>query len=90
MPDELPERRTPESVTDSEVAEVAVELVARMLHDVRDLRHERRQLRDELADAVANRDPGPARVACRARFPVLRHVLLRGEHAEEQPPPSEP
>ena len=54
VPDELPERRTPESVTDAEVAEVAVELAARMLHDVRDLRHERRDLRHELeAAAVA-------------------------------------
>jgi hypothetical protein len=49
VPDELDERRHPDSVTDSEVAEVAVELVATMLSDVRELRHERRALRDELA-----------------------------------------
>ena len=39
VPDQLPERRLPESVTEGEVARVAVELAARMLYDVRDLRH---------------------------------------------------
>jgi hypothetical protein len=38
VPDELPDRRTPDTVTDAEVAEVASWLVARMLGDVRDLR----------------------------------------------------
>jgi hypothetical protein len=38
VPDELPERRTPESVTDTEVAAVATELVAVLLGDVRELR----------------------------------------------------
>lgn len=38
VPDELPERRTPDSVTDSEVAAAATELVAVLLGDVRDLR----------------------------------------------------
>lgn len=38
VPAELPERRTPDSVTDSEVAEVAVAVVASLLGDVRDLR----------------------------------------------------
>jgi hypothetical protein len=36
VPDELEERRTPDTVTDAEVAEVAVELVATLLHDVRE------------------------------------------------------
>jgi hypothetical protein len=35
VPDQLPERRRPDSVTDAEVAQVAVELVATMLGDVR-------------------------------------------------------
>jgi hypothetical protein len=35
VPDELPERRTPDTVTDREVAQVAVELVATLLADVR-------------------------------------------------------
>ena len=85
VPDEVPERRTPESVTDSEVAEVAVELVATMLHDVRDLRHQRRRLRARAGRrAASTQDPG-LRVALSRRFPVLRHVLLRGEHAGDRP-----
>jgi len=84
VPDELPERRVPESVTDGEVAEVAVELVARMLHDVRDLRHERRALRTALEESRSREDPG-LRVALSRRFPVLRHLLLRGEHAVDRP-----
>ncbi|HWJ67496.1 MAG TPA: hypothetical protein VNT31_12530 [Nocardioides sp.] len=38
VPAELPERRTPDSVTDAEVAAAATELVAVLLGDVRDLR----------------------------------------------------
>jgi hypothetical protein len=88
VPEEIPVRRTPESVTDREVARVAVELVATMLHDVRDLRHERRRLWRELAWSKEHEDPG-LRVSLSRRFPVLRHVLLRGEHAPEQPPETE-
>ncbi|WP_158604356.1 hypothetical protein [Nocardioides mangrovicus] len=51
VPDELPRRRQPDSVTDTEVAEVAVELVGTMLGDYRALRHERRALRQEREDA---------------------------------------
>lgn len=40
VPDELEERRVPASVTDAEVAEVAVALAARMLGDVRSLRQD--------------------------------------------------
>jgi hypothetical protein len=36
VPDDLPPRRHPSSVTDAEVAEVAVNLVARLLEDVRE------------------------------------------------------
>jgi hypothetical protein len=36
VPAELPERRHPSSVTDAEVAEVAIDLVARLLRDVKD------------------------------------------------------
>jgi hypothetical protein len=84
VPDELAPRRLPESVTDAEVAEVAVELSARLLHDVRDLRHQRRGLRHELAEthkrlaeSQAREDPG-LRVSLSRRWPVLRHVLVRG------------
>ncbi|MET0838037.1 MAG: hypothetical protein ABWY19_04600 [Marmoricola sp.] len=77
VPDEVPPRRTPDSVTDGEVADVAVELVARMLEDVRDLRHQRRALRAELEESRAKEDPG-LRVGMARRFPALRRVLLKG------------
>jgi hypothetical protein len=85
VPDEQPDRRVPESVTEGEVAEIAVELAARLVHDVRDLRHERRDLRGELVASKAREDPG-LRVALSRRFPVLRHVLLRGKHAALERP----
>ncbi len=85
VPDEQPDRRVPESVTEGEVAEVAVELVARLLHDIRDLRHERRGLRGQLVASKAREDPG-LRVGLSRRFPVLRHVLLRGKHAAPDRP----
>lgn len=84
VPERLPERRTPESVRDSEVAEVAVELAARMLHDVRDLRHERRRLRREIERLQNIVDDASLRLALVHRFPRLRPLLLRGKHA--QPP----
>ncbi|MCW2762811.1 MAG: hypothetical protein JWR85_3012 [Marmoricola sp.] len=85
VPVELPERRVPESVTEREVATVAVELAARMLHDVRDLRQERRRLRHELAESIQREDPG-LRVGLSRRFPVLRHLLLRGRHPQPGSP----
>ena len=80
VPDELPPRRVPESVDDSEVAEVAVELAATLLHDVRALRHQRRALREELAAEVAEsqrlQETG-LRGAVVRRYPWLRPVLQR-------------
>ena len=90
VPDELPERRTPESVTDAEVAEVAVELAARMLHDVRDLRHERRALRREVEKYRTIADAASLRLALVHRFPWLRPVLLRGKPAPPKSPPKSP
>lgn len=49
VPEDLPERRHPDTVTDAEVADVAVELVARIMQDVRDARQERRRLLDKLS-----------------------------------------
>ncbi len=65
VPDQLPERRQPDSVTDAEVAQVAVELVATMLGDVRRLRQERRRLQAEL-DVPAV--PAPLLVRLRDRM----------------------
>jgi hypothetical protein len=81
VPDELPARRLPESVTDSEVAEVAVELVARMLHDVRDLRHERRALRQQLEESHEHEDRG-VRFSVARRFPRLQRLVLRRDERE--------
>jgi hypothetical protein len=81
VPDELPERRTPDSVTDAEVASVAVELAARMLHDVRDLRHDRRVLRREVEEQRHRADNPSLRLALVNRFPRLRPLLMRGKHA---------
>jgi hypothetical protein len=74
VPDTLPERRRPDSVTDAEVARVAVELVATMLGDVRDLRHERRRLQAEL-DVV----PLPAPLLKRLRDRTHRVLTRRTE-----------
>ena len=38
VPEEIPERRTPDSVTDAEVADAGAELVAVLLGDIRELR----------------------------------------------------
>ena len=80
VPDELEPRRVPESVTDGEVAQVAVELAASLLHDVRDLRHQRRALREEVAALVAESErlqEAGLRGAVVRRYPWLRPVLQR-------------
>ena len=74
VPDLLPERRRPDSVTDAEVAQVAVELVATMLGDVRDLRHERRRLQAEL-----DVPPEPASLPVRLRDRMHRVFSRRTE-----------
>jgi hypothetical protein len=72
VPEQLPARRTPASVSDEEVAAVATELVATMLGDVRDLRHQRRDLRRELEEAVARNEQPSLRLALVAKYPWLR------------------
>ncbi|HVK27241.1 MAG TPA: hypothetical protein VM575_02790 [Nocardioides sp.] len=49
VPDELPERRTPDSVTEAEVAAAATELVAVLLGDVRELRTASRKGGDDVS-----------------------------------------
>ena len=77
VPDVLEPRRSVDSVTDDEVAEVAVELVGRMLHDVRRIRTERNQLRRELEELRARPAPG-LREAVATRFPWTRRFVTRG------------
>ena len=74
VPDQLPERRRPDSVTDAEVVQVAVELVATMLGDVRDLRHERRRLQAEL-----DVPPAPPTLLVRLRDRLHRVFARRTE-----------
>jgi hypothetical protein len=72
VPDRLPERRHPDSVTDAEVAGVAVELVATMLDDVRALRKEIKVLGNRLEEP-----PPPTfgqRVAARIRRGFARRT----------------
>jgi hypothetical protein len=76
VPDELPARRTVDSVTEAEVAEVATALVGRMLHDVRRIRTERNELRRRLEEEQARPSPG-LREAVATRFPWTRRLLVR-------------
>ena len=55
VPEELERRRLPASVTDAEVADVAVGLAATMLGDVRSLRTAARQPRPERRRRYAER-----------------------------------
>jgi hypothetical protein len=67
VPEQIQPRRLPDSVTDAEVAEVAVSLVATMLGDVRSLRQE---LARQRRAAPAPQRPAPRRDR-------LRRVLAR-------------
>ena len=64
---------------------MAVELVARMLHDVRDLRHERRALRARMRKLAWRAEHPPLRLAVVRRFPGLAPVV--NQHPPQEPPP---
>ena len=68
VPADLPERRHPDSVTDAEVADVAVDLVARLLGDVRE----------------ATREAGRATSARASRVGQRRGVLARLRQAMQE------
>lgn len=57
-PAQLPERRGVDSVTDAEVAEIATDLVAQAVADIRRLRVELRETRHALARATGTPIPG--------------------------------
>jgi len=76
VPDSLEPRRAVDSVTDEEVAGIAVELVGRMLHDVRRIRMERNQLRRAVEELQARPAPG-LREALASRFPWTRRLVGR-------------
>ncbi len=67
VPDELEARRVPASVTDAEVAEVAVRLSATMLGDVRELRTELARARRQPDEEPTGRDGVLGRLARRVR-----------------------
>lgn len=74
VPDELPPRRLVDSVSDAEVAEVATALAGRMLHDIRELRTERGELRRALEEVRERPVPG-LREAIATRFPWTRRIV---------------
>lgn len=92
VPDELPERRSVDSVTDAEVAEVATDVVATMLADVRDLRREMyahrraarlarrdaRELRARLAEPPPPLPPLWRQAGSKVKQRMLRVVRRRG------------
>lgn len=74
VPDVLEPRRSVDSVTEAEVAEVATAVVGRMMHDVRRIRMERNELRRELEVERARPVPG-LREALATRFPWTRRIV---------------
>lgn len=76
VPDVLEPRRSVDSVTEAEVAEVATALAGVMLHDVRRIRMQRNELRRELDDERAKPVPG-LREALATRFPWTRRFVVR-------------
>lgn len=78
VPAELEQRRSTGSVTDAEVAEVAVDLAATMLGDVRRLRQERARARTQPADAArGDRQEGPATRGRRLARRLVRVAAAR-------------
>lgn len=73
VPETLEPRRAVDSVTEAEVADVATALAGRMLHDVRRIRMQRNELREELEQLRAHA-PG-LRAALVTRFPWTRRLL---------------
>jgi hypothetical protein len=71
-PEELPARRQVDSVNDSEVAAVAIDLVAGLLWDVRRLTHAERELSRSLAAPPP--DPPPASPPDRTLRAVMRRL----------------
>jgi hypothetical protein len=76
VPETLEPRRSVDSVTEAEVAEVATALAGRMLHDVRQIRMQRNELRRELEEERARPAPG-LREALATRFPWTRRFVVR-------------
>jgi len=76
VPDELEPRRSVDSVTEAEVADVATELAGRMLHDVRRITMERNHLSRALDAERARPLPG-LREALANRYPWTAPLVRR-------------
>ncbi len=76
-PEQLPERRHPDDVTDAELVEAATATIAAMLSDVRDLTRERRTLEARVSELEG---PGAARLRSGGRR-LLRRVRSAGDRA---------
>jgi hypothetical protein len=76
VPAVLEPRRSVDSVTEAEVAEVATAVVGQMMHDVRRIRMARNELRRELEEERAKPVPG-LREALATRFPWTRRFVVR-------------
>jgi len=76
IPEELPERRHPDSVTEEEVAQVAVDTVALMLNDVRRLRRQNKALEARVAE-LSQQETGESGLVARVgrKLGALRSVL---------------
>jgi hypothetical protein len=72
VPAELPERRTLDSVSDAEVADIATDLVAQLAGDVADLRREGARLRRRLDRALNPPVPLPVPLPPRWRRALAR------------------
>jgi hypothetical protein len=72
VPAELPDRRTADSVTDAEVADIATDLVAQLAGDVRDLRRDAARLRRRLDRALNPPVPIPVPLPPRWRRALAR------------------
>jgi hypothetical protein len=66
VPAELEARRTPDQVTDAEVAEVSAELVARLLREVRRASRKAKKQRDAIPVEPRQEEPGGLRRVARA------------------------
>ncbi|WP_181312350.1 hypothetical protein [Nocardioides campestrisoli] len=78
VPEEVEPRRVPGSVTDAEVAQVAVDLVGRLLDDVRRLSTPERTERDEDGPQVRDGAAKPRALARRLRSGLSRLPGRRG------------
>ena len=84
VPVDLPERRHPSSVTDTELLEASIDTIAEMLVDVRALREHNTALRKAAEQAlIENPPPPPAPLPLRRRLiPGIRRRLMPSKSSD--------